>query len=395
MDGRGQHDGEHDHDHAHDHAHGEADEKRGLLARLLEGVTGHQHGFEGTVDRALETSDRGVTALKISLLGLAATAVFQLVIVLISGSVALLADTIHNFADALTAVPLWIAFVVGRRAANRSYTYGYGRAEDLAGVFVIAMIALSAAVAAWESVQRLFQPQLVHNLGWVIVAGVVGFLGNEAVAIYRIRIGKEIGSAALVADGHHARTDGLTSLGVVLGATGVLLGFPLADPLVGLAITLAILFVLKGAATQIFHRLMDAVDPELTVSAERVVAATTGVEGEPFVRIRWVGHELWADAEITVDCDRSLSEAHAIAERAQHDLLHELPRLARVTVHVDPCDHGGSDHHASTAHHFGAPDKGEPHEGRRGALTASAGAAADSGSSRAHIRAMRGPAPRL
>jgi cation diffusion facilitator family transporter len=357
MDGRGQHDDEHDHDDAPDHEHSEAEEKRGPLAGLLEGVTGHHHGVEGTVDRALETSNRGVTALKISLLGLAATALFQLVIVLISGSVALLADTIHNFADALTAVPLWIAFVVGRRAANRSYTYGYGRAEDLAGVFVIAMIALSAAVAAWESVQRLLQPQLVHNVGWVIVAGVVGFLGNEAVAIYRIRIGKEIGSAALVADGHHARTDGLTSLGVVLGAIGVLLGFPLADPLVGLAITLAILFVLKGAATQIFHRLMDAVDPELTVSAERVVAATTGVEGEPYVRIRWVGHELWADAEITVDCDRSLSEAHAIAERAQHDLLHELPRLARVTVHVDPCDHGGSDHHASTAHHFGAPDK--------------------------------------
>jgi cation diffusion facilitator family transporter len=352
MDGQGHHD-EHDHEHAHEHA----DERRGWLQKILESVTGHDHGVAGTVDRALETSNRGVTALKVSLLGLAATAVFQLVIVLVSGSVALLADTIHNFADALTAVPLWIAFVIGRRAATRSYTYGYGRAEDLAGIFVIVMIALSAAFAAWESIQRLLQPQPIQNVGWVIVAGVVGFLGNEAVALYRIRVGTDIGSAALVADGHHARTDGLTSLGVVLGAIGVLLGFPLADPLVGLVITLVILFVLKAAATQIFHRLMDAVDPELTVSAERVVAATSGVEGEPHVRIRWVGHELWADAELTVDCDRTLSEAHAIAERAQHDLLHELPRLARVTVHVDPCDHGGSDHHASTAHHFGAPDK--------------------------------------
>lgn len=348
MDGRAHHADEHDHAQGHEHA----DEKRGLLGKLLQAVSGHHHGVEASVDRALETSQRGVTALKISLFGLAATAAFQLVIVLVSGSVALLADTIHNFADALTAVPLWIAFAVGRRAANRSYTYGYGRAEDLAGIFVIVMIALSAAVAAWESIHRLIAPQLITNVGWVVVAGVVGFLGNEAVAIYRIRIGTEIGSAALVADGHHARTDGLTSLGVVLGAVGVLLGFPLADPLVGLAITVAILFVLKGAATQIFRRLMDAVDPELTVSAERVVAATDGVEGEPHVRIRWVGHELWADAELTVDCERSLSEAHAIAERAQHDLLHELPRLARVTVHVDPCDHGGADHHASTAHHF-------------------------------------------
>jgi cation diffusion facilitator family transporter len=350
MDGRAHNDDEHDHADGHEHAA----QKRGFLGKLLDAVSGHHHGAEGSVDRALETSERGVTALKISLLGLAATAAFQLVIVLISGSVALLADTVHNFADALTAVPLWIAFVVGRRAANRSYTYGYGRAEDLAGIFVILMIALSAAIAARESLQRLLEPQLIQNVGWVVVAGIVGFLGNEAVAIYRIRIGTEIGSAALVADGHHARTDGLTSLGVVLGAVGVILGFPLADPLVGLAITVAILFVLKGAATQIFHRLMDAVDPDLTVSAERVVAATDGVEGAPHVRIRWVGHELWADAEITVDCDRSLAEAHAVAERAQHDLLHELPRLARVTVHVDPCAHGGADHHASTAHHFAA-----------------------------------------
>jgi cation diffusion facilitator family transporter len=346
----------HGHGDSHGHEHARAEGKHGLLERLRAVLSGHHHGVEDTVDRALETSHRGVRAVKVSLLALAATASFQLVVVLVSGSVALLADTIHNFADALTAVPLWIAFVVGRRAANRSYTYGYGRAEDLAGIFVIVMIALSAAVAAWESVQRLFQPQLITNVGWVVVAGIVGFLGNEAVAIYRIRIGTEIGSAALVADGHHARTDGLTSLGVVLGAVGVLLGFPLADPLVGLVITLAILFVLRGAARQIFHRLMDAVDPELTTSAERVLAATTGVEGEPHVRIRWVGHELWADAELTVDCDRSLSEAHEIAERAQHDLLHELPKLARVTVHVDPCEHGGSDHHASTAHHFGAPN---------------------------------------
>lgn len=332
------------------HEHVDAD--RGLVGRIREIWGGHQHGTEGAVDRALWSSERGITAVKISLLGLGATALFQLVIVLFSGSVALFADTIHNFADALTALPLWVAFVVGRRAADRRYTYGYGRAEDLAGIFVILVMALSAAGAAFESIRRLIEPQVIENVGWVLVAGVVGFLGNEAVAIYRIRIGTEIGSAALVADGHHARTDGLTSLGVVLGAIGVMLGFPLADPLVGLLITLAILVVLKDAATRIFHRLMDAVDPALTASAERIVGATSGVEGEPRVRIRWVGHELWADAEIIVDCDRSLSEAHAIAEQAQHDLLHELPRLARVTVHVDPCGHSGADHHAATAHHF-------------------------------------------
>jgi cation diffusion facilitator family transporter len=338
---------QHEHHDEHRHAHG------GVLGRIRELLgSGHHHAATGTVDRALETSERGITALKISLLGLGATALFQFAIVLISGSVALFADTVHNFADALTAVPLWIAFVVGRRAATRSYTYGYGRAEDLAGIFVILMITSSAAGVAFESIRRLMEPQVIDHVGWVLVAGLVGFLGNEAVAIYRIRIGTEIGSAALVADGYHARTDGLTSLAVVLGAIGVLLGFPLADPLAGLLITLAIVVVLKDAGTQIFHRLMDAVDPALTSSAERIVGATAGVEGDPRVRIRWVGHELWADAEITVDCDRSLSDAHAIAEQAQHDLLHELPRLARVTVHVDPCGHAGADHHAGTAHHF-------------------------------------------
>ncbi len=186
------------------------------------------------MDDELEASAAGVRALKISLVVLAVTAALQLAVVVVSGSVALLADTVHNFADALTAVPLWVAFVVGRRAATRRYTYGYGRAEDLAGVFIVAMIALSAVVAGVESVRRLIDPQPVAYVGWVITAGVIGFLGNELVAVYRIRVGRRIGSAALVADGLHARADGFTSLAVVAGAIGVALGFPLADPVVGL-----------------------------------------------------------------------------------------------------------------------------------------------------------------
>ncbi len=153
-------------------------------------------------------------AVKISLVGLGATALFQLVIVLISGSVALLADTVHNFSDALTAVPLWIAFLLGRRAATKTYTYGYGKAEDLAGLFIVAMIALSAIVAAVESIRRFVEPpQPVQNLGWVLAAGVVGFLGNEIVAIYRIRVGRAIGSAAWSQTASTpAQTDSLPSL---------------------------------------------------------------------------------------------------------------------------------------------------------------------------------------
>src|SRR5688572_11109584 len=337
-------------DHGHEHA---SEGRMGALVHLLRSVVGaHRHSSEDSVDRALETSARGIRALKLSLLGLGATALFQVAIVLISGSVALLADTVHNFSDALTAVPLWVAFAVGRRAANTRYTYGYGRAEDLAGLFILAMIALSAAVAGWESVQRLLHPQPLDNLGWVLVAGFVGFVGNEAVAFYRIRVGNEIGSAALVADGYHARADGLTSLAVVLGGAGVLAGYPIADPLVGLLITVAILFVLRDAGRRVLHRLMDAVEPELTETARRILAATPGVEPGPDVRIRWVGHQLWADAQVMVDSERSFTDAHAIAEEARHRLMHDVPRLAQVHVHVDPCMHAGADHHAGTAHHF-------------------------------------------
>jgi cation diffusion facilitator family transporter len=268
-----------------------------------------------------------------------------------SGSVALLADTVHNFSDASTAIPLWIAFALGRRPPNRRYTYGYGRAEDLAGVFVLVMIAASAAVAGLQSAQRLVHPEPVANLGWVAVAALIGFLGNEVVAQYRIRAGQRIGSAALVADGYHARTDGLTSLSVLLGAAGVWLGVPQTDPLVGLGITVAVVFVLKDAGTQMWHRLLDAVDPKLLDDAETAARGAEGVQDVSALRARWIGHTIHAEAHIVADCELTLGEAHAIAERARHAMLHAVPKLASVTVHVDPCGHDGLDHHAELAHH--------------------------------------------
>ena len=315
----------------------------------------HRHDASDSVDPALEGSDEGMRALKISLVVLALTAAFQVVIVLISGSVALLADTVHNFSDALTAIPLGFAFWLARRPANNRYTFGYGRAEDLAGIFIVAMIALSAGVAVWEAFGRLADPQDVRNLGWVMAAGIVGFAGNEWVAAYRIRVGRRIGSAALVADGLHARTDGLTSLAVVGGALGVALGFPLADPVVGLLIAVAILFVLESAARDIFRRLMDGVDPELVGDVERVLAAVPGVEEVQAVRIRWIGHRLRAEAEIMSDCDLTLARAHEIAEDAHHCLLHDVPRLAEAIIHSNPCEHDGRKHHSRTEHHFRQP----------------------------------------
>jgi cation diffusion facilitator family transporter len=312
---------------------------------------GHSHDASDSIDDALAGSSEGIRTVKVSLLGLGVTAVLQLMVVVLSGSVALLADTIHNLADASTALPLWLAFSVSRRPPNERYTYGYGRAEDVAGVFVVLVIAASAAVAAWESIQRLLRPQPIEQVGWVAVAGLVGFFGNEIVARYRIRTGQRIGSAALVADGYHARTDGFTSLAVLAGALGTWFGFQQADPLVGLFITVAILVLLKDAARQIWHRLMDAVDPALLSQVRAAAQSEPGVESVSSVRARWIGHTIHAEVLLTAASDLTLREAHAVAERARHAMLHAVPKLSSVTVHVDPPILNGVDPHADLAHH--------------------------------------------
>jgi cation diffusion facilitator family transporter len=318
----------------HDHEHGVV--ARSLRHRLAHSLRPHSHDAADSLDAALESSAHGIRAVKLSLVALGATSIAQLAVVTVSGSVALLADTIHNFSDALTALPLWFAFALGRRTPNRRYTYGYGRAEDLAGLFVVAIIALSALVAGYESVDRFFNQRPVDHLGWVALAGVVGFLGNEAVATYRIRVGRKIGSAALVADGLHARTDGLTSLAVVAGAAGVAAGWRAADPVVGLVITVAILAVLWSAMRDIFRRLMDAVDPDLVEAAEHTLEGLPGVVGVRRVRMRWIGHEMHADADLDIDRDTSLAEAHLLAHEAEHALTRSVPKLAAAVVHAYP-----------------------------------------------------------
>ena len=348
----------HGHGHGDSHGHGHGHEHAGwggkFGAAVRDVFAPHSHDAADSIDGALESSTAGIRAVKISLVALGVTAIAQLMIVLVSGSVALLADTIHNVSDAMTAIPLWIAFALGRRAPTRRYTYGFGRAEDLAGLFVVAMITLSAAIAAIESVRRLINPATIDHLPWVAAAGLVGFLGNELVAVYRIRVGRQIGSAALVADGLHARTDGFTSLAVLIGAGGVALGFPLADPIVGLLITIAILAVLRTAVRDIFRRLMDAVDPELVDAAENALATEPGVRSVRSVKMRWIGHRLHADAELDIDPATSLTGAHKIAHNAEHALTHALPKLDSALVHAYPARdsaHGVEDqsHHSDGA----------------------------------------------
>jgi cation diffusion facilitator family transporter len=321
------------HDYENGHAHDQPKGIRGVATQIF---APHSHDTADSVDNALESSAIGIRAVKISLVGLAATATVQVVIAVVSGSIALAADTIHNFSDALTAVPLWIAFALGRRAATRRYTYGYGRAEDLAGLFVIGMITMSAIIAGYEAIRRLIHPVAIQHVGWVAAAGLIGFLGNEVVAVYRIRIGRRIGSAALVADGLHARTDGFTSLAVLFGAGGVALGYRLADPIVGLIITVAIVAVLRGAVRDIFRRLMDAVDPDLIDTAEAALAARPGVRSVRSIRMRWIGHRLHADAELDIDPNTSLEDAHRIAHDAEHQLTHAVTKLNSALVHAYP-----------------------------------------------------------
>jgi cation diffusion facilitator family transporter len=278
----------------------------------------------------MESSAKGIRALKISLVVLAATSLLQLVVFLFSGSVALLADTIHNFSDALTAVPLWIAFLLSRRAATRTYNFGFGRAEDLAGLFIVAMVALSAIVAAVESVIRMFQPQPLQNLGWVLAAGLIGFAGNEIVAVYRIRVGKEIGSAALVADGVHARTDGFTSLAVVAGVIGVWLGFPLADPLIGILISITIFVLLWGTARDIGRRLLDGVDPALLERAEAAIAPVAPAAST--VRLRWSGHRLHVEVTAPVNPQWTMAELTDFNSSVEDALRAKLRNVGTVLV---------------------------------------------------------------
>ncbi len=302
------------------------------------------------------TTERGIWAVKWSFVVLLATTLFQVVIAFLSHSVALLADTIHNFGDAFTAVPLWVAYRVARWKPSRRFTYGYGRVEDLAGMGVVFTILFSAILAGYESIHRLFHPQRVEHLWAVAAASIVGLLGNEAVAVFRIRVGKQIGSAALVADGYHARVDGLTSLAVLFGAVGVWWGYPLADPIVGLLITAAICAIMWESGKTVFIRLLDGVDPELMDEIRHAAGHCPGVREVTEVRVRWVGHRLHAELNIAVDPGLSVVEGHEIAKEVRHQLLHHLEYLANATIHVDPASASGEAHHRIPEHeHDGLP----------------------------------------
>ncbi|MCF7804270.1 MAG: cation diffusion facilitator family transporter [Candidatus Marinimicrobia bacterium] len=322
------------HNHSHDHGNG------------------HEH-THGAIDPSIASTEKGIWAIKWSFIGLMVTALIQVVIVYLSGSVALLADTIHNFGDAATAIPLWIAFLFARKQANKRFSYGFGRVEDLAGMAIVGTILFSAIVAGYQSIHRLIYPDPMSHVWVVAGAALIGFIGNEAVAVFRINVGRNIGSAALIADGKHARVDGLTSLAVLAGALGTWLGYPVADPIIGIGITIAILKIVWDSAKTVFQRVLDGVDPEIIDQIRHSADHTERVAEVSDVRARWIGHEIRAELSVAVQPDLTIEEGHNIAIQVRHNLLHDLDFLTDAVVHIDPVDESGDEYHRVEDHSHG------------------------------------------
>ena len=332
----------HHHSHSHGHAHSHAEE--------------HSH-THGVIDASITTSKRGIWAIKWSFIGLMITAIFKIVVVYFSGSVAILADTIHNFGDAATAIPLWVAFRLAARKPTKTFGYGLGRVEDLAGIIIVLIILFSAVVAAYESIDRIIHPKAIENLIAVVIASIVGFAGNEAVAVFRIKVGKEINSVALIADGYHARTDGFTSLAVLAGAIGVWLGFPLADPIVGMLISIAIFRIVWQSAKAVIIRALDGVEPEIIDEIEHAAHHVKGVEKISEIRARWIGHRLHVEINVAVSSSLNINEGHEIAKEVNRRLLHHLSYLDKAVIHIDPLDEAGEEYHRIKLHsHDGLPE---------------------------------------
>ena len=337
-----------EHSHEHEHDHGETASWWSRAFHSVGHVFAHDHDH-GPSTALFDTGSIGIRATKVSLIGLGITALLQAVIVVFSGSVALLSDTLHNVTDALTSVPLWIAFALGRRAATRKYTYGFNRIEDIAGLVIVAAIGFSAAFVIWESIQRLAEPRLIDHIPWVVLAGLIGALGNELVARYRIKVGQSIGSEALITDGHHARTDALTSLAVVAAGIGAAFGASWVDPVAGLVVAVPMVWLLAKSARRMMRRLSDGIEPEIVDEVASAIASVEGVDAVDALRVRWHGHQLRIAASVSVDSDLTVKQGHDIAHRVEHELLHDFTTPIVVTIHIEP--HEQSDRHDSIAHH--------------------------------------------
>jgi cation diffusion facilitator family transporter len=280
-----------------------------------------------------ETEHRAAAnrALLFSAVVLAGAGAAELLAALLTHSVGLLGDALHNLSDVSTSALVFVGFVVSRKPATNRYPYGYERAEDLAGIGVAAMIWTSAALAGWESYRKLVTSGSTHHLALGMAAAAVGFAANRVVAAYKGRVGTRIQSATLLADARHSWLDALSSLGALVGLAGVALGAQWADPLAGFAVTALIIHVGWEVTADLVHHLMDGVDPHVITDAVEAALLVPDVT-DATARARWIGRTLALDIDITLDPAMDLGEASHIAEAVRLATLTHIDAARSVTV---------------------------------------------------------------
>jgi cation diffusion facilitator family transporter len=276
-----------------------------------------------------------VRAVVVSAFALGLAAVAEISASLLSGSASVLADGLHNAGDVLTSFILLVTFALVRRPATRRFSSGYGRFEDVATLLIIIVIILTAAAAAAESIAKFIYPANYSNIPLGLGAALIGVIANLGVSEYKLRVGRGIKSESLAADGIHSRIDALVSAGAFVGIGLAGLGLKIADPIVGVLITFAIVYVLAGTVRQLFYRMMDAVDPTIVDEITHAALSVSGVLQVHDVRVRWVGRELVAAMHVDCDSKATLEEAHALAIRVEDAVRHEVP-AARLEIHMDP-----------------------------------------------------------
>ena len=269
-------------------------------------------------------------AVGVSAVGLALTGLVELVIAVVTGSVALLGDALHNLSDVSTSLAVFVGFRVSRKSATERYPYGFERAEDLAGVGIAVVIWASAALAAAESIHKLLDHAGTRHPGWGIGAAAVGIVGNQVVARYKLSIGRRIRSATLIADAKHSWLDALSSAGAAAGLIGVIAGLRWADAAAGLLVTGFICHVGWEVSVDVAHRLMDGVDPDTVATAETIAASVGGVQ-HAHARARWTGRTLRVEVEGWLDTDLTIGDADHVGHLVAEQLAQALPGMRTFT----------------------------------------------------------------
>ena len=269
-------------------------------------------------------------AVAVSAIGLGATGLVELLLAVFTGSVGLLGDAIHNLSDVSTSAVVFLGFRLSRRLPTEKYPYGLERAEDLAGIGIAAVIWASAAFAGYESVRKLIEHGHTSHVAAGIIGALLGIVGNQVVARYKLIVGRRINSATLIADARHSWLDALSSAGALLGLIAVALGQPWGDPLAGLVVTAFICHVGYQVTKDVVHRLADGVDPEVTTTAEAAAGSVPGVI-HAHARARWTGRTLRVEIEGWVDPELTAKDADALGRQVAGQISRQLPEAGSLT----------------------------------------------------------------